>query len=58
MIRIDMRVEHAGGGHGRDGARQSRDSFNLATFAEVWYTLDQIADCRLLIFDFQLGSVL
>jgi hypothetical protein len=39
-----MRIEHAGSGHGRDSPRQLFDSFSLATFAEVWYTLNQIAD--------------
>ena len=45
MIRIYVRIENARSIDCRDGLRQSLDCFSLATFAEVWYTLNEIADC-------------
>ncbi len=45
MIGIDVCVQHAGGFDGLNRLPEPRDRFRLATFAEVWYTLNQgIAD--------------
>ena len=57
MIGIDVCVEHAGRLARRDRGGQPLDSFNLAAFTEVWYTLDQM-HCRLSIADCRLSFVL
>ena len=40
VIGVDVRIEHASRFHRLDRLSQPLDRFSLATFAEVWYTLD------------------
>ena len=52
MIRIDVRIQDAGGFDAGNRLAQARDRFSVAALAEVWYTLNEpIADCRLPIDD-------
>ena len=41
MIRIDVPIQNDHPGDGLDRVRDSVDRFRLATFTEVWYTLNQ-----------------
>ena len=51
VIRIDVSIQNARSFDAGDGLRQPRDRFFIAALAEVWYTLDEIADLRLTIDD-------
>ena len=51
VIGIDVSIQHTSCFDGRNSFTQSCDCFPVAAFAEVWYTLNEIADCRLPIAD-------
>ena len=44
VIRIHMRIQHARSLCASDRCTQALNSFSVAAFAEVWYTLNEIAD--------------
>jgi hypothetical protein len=53
VIRVNVCVQDAGIVRCGNHFSETLDRFDLATFAEVWYTFDQsISDCRLPIADF------
>jgi hypothetical protein len=41
VIRVDVLVENRDTRDRLDGLRNACDGFNLAAFAEVWYTLNK-----------------
>jgi hypothetical protein len=40
VVRVDMRIQHAGGPHRRDGRRYLFDRLRPSPFAKIWDTLD------------------
>jgi hypothetical protein len=40
VVRVDMRIQHAGGPHRRDGRRYLFDRLRPSPFAKIWNTLD------------------
>src|SRR5437016_12050719 len=56
MIGIDVAVENSRAVNRFDRPLDASDRFGLAAFTEVWYTLNQIADCGLRIADLKTVS--
>jgi hypothetical protein len=51
VIRINVSIQDAGSFNAGNRLAQPRDRFFVAALAEVWYTLNKIADWRLAIGD-------